>query len=99
MSYRVLTDYRAGMPRTPKDAKPYRLIACHWTAGGAGYNGAIGTIGYMVSTASQRNASYHELWAYDESSDLFSVIRIVPVSHCAHSLNPQQPPGPYTPDA
>ena len=84
VTYRVLSDLRAGMPKTPKDGKPWRLIACHWTAGAAGYAGAVGTIGYMIQTAALRSASYHEIWAYDEATDLFSVIRIVPVTHCAH---------------
>lgn len=98
MTYRVVTDYRAGMPKTAKDGKPYRLIACHWTAGATGYQGAVGTLAYMLSSAAQRNASYHELWSYESGN--FTAIRIVDPRSCAHSLNPQQPPnGPYDPDA
>ena len=100
MSYRVLDDFRAGIPKTLKDSQPYKLIACHWTAGGTGFAGAVSTIGFFVDTAAARNASYHELWAYDEPIDQFSVVRIVRKTHCAHSLNPTQPPtGPYDPDA
>lgn len=100
MSYAVQTDYRSDMPRTAKNGLPWKLIACHDTEGGTGLLGAQGTINFLVNNAGTRNASYHELWWYAEASDGFGVIRIVPTTHCSHSLNPNPPPnGPYEPDA
>jgi len=99
MSYSVTTDYRSGMPKTPKNGLPWKLIACHDTEGGTGRLGALGTISFLVTNAATRNASYHELWWYAEPTDEFGVIRIVPKTHCSHSLNPQPPPnGSYQPD-
>ena len=99
MTYSVTTDYRAGMPKTSKNGLPVKLIACHDTEGGTGITGARGTISYLISVAATRSASYHEIWSYDEPLDAFNVIRIVPPTHCSHSLNPVPPPdGSYQPD-
>ena len=100
MSYQVTIDYRSGMPKTIKNQLPMRLIAAHDTEGGTGIVGAQGTISYLVSVEDTRNASYHELWAYDEILNAFAVVRIVPPTHCAHSVNPTPAPnGSYKPDA
>lgn len=95
---RVRDFYLAGMPSTSRGTNgPFRLIACHTTEGTPGVAGAEATARFMVSTASTRNASYHELWAW-EGGDLH-VLRIVPPTRAAHSVAPQPPPGPYEPDA
>lgn len=103
-AYRVENRFLPGMPRTPRDARPFRLIAAHDTEGAAGYQGAIDTLAWMVSTAAERNASYHELWAWDPGRDEFTVIRSVPPGYASHSVAPQ-PTDPasglplYQPDA
>lgn len=89
--YKVTTDYRSGMPSSPKSAAPFTMFACHDTEGLTGVAGAKSTISFLVSSATRRNASYHELWAYDEANDDFTVIKIVPPNRAAHSLNPTPP--------
>lgn len=89
MSYSVVTQYDSRMPSWPKNSSPYRLIACHDTEGGTGRAGALATIKFLIDTAAQRGASYHELWWYHEATDEFGVIRIVPPSRAAGSVAPR----------
>lgn len=99
--YNVREDYRAGIPQTPTGTiGPFLMIAEHDTEGGTGDAGAIGTIYFLIDRA-DRNASYHELWAWDEGTRIFRVRRIVPPTSAAHSVNPFPPSkgGSYEPDA
>ena len=96
MSYSVITHYdTAGYPSWPKDSKPYRLVFAHTTEGGTGVAGALSTLAWMVQTASTRNASYHEFWAWDGSS--FTAIRVLRPNRAAGSVNPNPPD--YAPDS
>lgn len=95
-TYRVVNDFRTGMPQTPTGTVgPFRMIALHDTEGGVGDGGALGTIRYLIDN-SERNASYHEIWAWDEGARIFTVRRIVPATSAAHSMNPFPPT--YAPD-
>jgi hypothetical protein len=99
--YIVKNDYRAGIPQTPTGTiGPFRMVALHDTEGGVGDAGAIGTI-YFLIERSDRNASYHELWSWNETTRSFVVRRIVPPTSAAHSVNPFPPSkgGSYEPDA
>ena len=99
--YQVFANYRAGVPQTPTGTVgPFLMLALHDTEGGAGYSGAMGTLQFLIDRA-DRNASYHELWAWDVSTRTFTVIRIVPPTSAAHSVNPFPPSkgGSYEPDA
>lgn len=103
--YEIIDAFDPAMPSSAKNATPFTAIACHDTEGGTGRAGARGTITFLKSTASTRNASYHEIIAYETTpTKRFTVFRIVPASRCAHSIAPQ-PISPdsglplYTPDA
>lgn len=107
MKYRVLEHYlhNDGLPSTPRGTRgPMRAIAVHDTEGGAGLQGAWNTISWMVATASLRNASYHEFWAWEAGTKEFTAIVCIPPSHASHSVAPQ-PTSPtsglplYEPDA
>ena len=88
------------VPSSPGDGTPFTLFACHDTEGGTGRTGASGTIQFLHDTAAVRNASYHEVWGWDEAGGgVLTVFRIVPANRAAHSIAPQPPPGPYEPDA
>lgn len=101
MEYRVINDFRPEMPQTKTGmVGPFRMIALHDTEGGVGDVGSRNTANFLVSTAADRNASYHELWGWDEATKVFTVRRIVPPTSAAHSVNPFPPPGgSYQPDA
>lgn len=101
MTYRVITDYRAGIPQTPTGTVgPFRMIALHDTEGGVGEKGALGTIQFLIDRK-DRNASYHEIWSWEELTKAFTARRIVPPTSAAHSVNPFPPSagGSYEPDA
>lgn len=89
-AYKIEDDFRTGIPQTAflNGAGPFRGISCHWTAGAPGYNGAKGTINFLVNNAS-RNASYHEIWWWENKT--FGVIRIVRPDRASHSMNPTPP--------
>lgn len=99
-TYKIVNDYRTGMPQTPTgQVGPFLMVALHDTEGGVGVPGALGTIQFLIDRA-DRNASYHEIWAWNESTKAFTVFRIVPITSAAHSVYPVPPPdGPYEPDA
>lgn len=100
-TYRVVADYRSGIPQTPTGTiGPFLMLALHDSEGGVGDKGAIGTIQFLIDRP-DRNASYHEIWAWDEATKVFTVRRIVPPTSAAHSLNPFPPSkgGSYEPDA
>ena len=92
MAYQyVVQDYFvSGMPQTVfyGGAGPFRGISCHWTAGGPGRQGALGTVNFLVNNAG-RNASYHEIWYWENKT--FGVLRIVPPQNASHSMNPAPP--------
>jgi hypothetical protein len=95
MTYSVQTYFLPAMPKTLRRGETFRLIACHTTEGGAGFAGAKATADWMAATAAQRNASYHEMWAWDPPT--FTVLQLVPATHASHSVGPQVDV--YTPDA
>jgi hypothetical protein len=100
-TYEVIEDYRDAVPQTRTGTVgPFLLFALHDTEGGTGDVGAIGTLYFLMQRA-DRNASYHELWSWDEDKRRFRVRRIVPPTSAAHSLNPFPPfkGGSYEPDA
>lgn len=99
MTYVVENSFDSRIPQTPKNSAPYLMVVCHDTEGGTGRAGALGTKSFLINRA-DRNASYHEMWWYHESTDEFGVLKIVPTSSAAHSVNPVPPPnGYYTPDS
>lgn len=81
------------LPSSPGDGTPYTLIACHDTEGAPGAQGAWDTASWMHATAAQRNASYHEIWGWDDP--VLTVLRLVEPSRAAHSIAPQ----PISPDS
>lgn len=92
MSLRVVQHllHLDGMPSTPRGTRSsQRAIAAHDTEGEVGEQGAWNTISWMHATAPQRNASYNELWAFNEATGELLVIVVVPSSHAAHSIAPQ----------
>lgn len=98
--YTKVAPLPSGMPSWPKDAKPWGLIACHDTEGGTGKAGAQGTIDFLLSTAASRQASYHEIWAWE--AGILTVYQIVPPTRAAGSINPVpygEPNGAYDPDS
>lgn len=100
-TYRIINDYRAGVPQTPMGrVLNFLMVALHDTEGGVGDAGARGTIQFLIDRA-DRNASYHEIWAWNEATKTFTVFRIVRTTSAAHSLNPFPPSkgGSYEPDA
>jgi hypothetical protein len=92
MSLRVLQHHlhQSGLPATSRGANgPFRAVACHDTEGETGEQGAWNTISWMIATAAARNASYHEVWAFDEhAGDLLAIVAI-PLTHASHSIAPQ----------
>jgi hypothetical protein len=89
-TYKIENNYRAGVPQTAfaGGAGPYRGISCHWTAGGKGRAGALGTVQFFIDLA-DRNASYHEIWWWENKT--FGVMRVVPAANASHSMNPTPP--------
>lgn len=99
--YQVINEFRDGVPQTPTGTVgPFRILAQHDTEGGAGLTGARGTLQFLIDRQ-DRNASYHEIWAWDAETRTFTVLRIVPATSAAHSINPYPPSagGSYEPDA
>ena len=43
----------------------------------------------MIATAAARNASYHEVWAFDENAGELLAIIAIPFTHASHSIAPQ----------
>lgn len=100
-TYRIVKDYRPDIPQTPTGTVgPFLMAALHDTEGGVGDAGALATIRFLIDRK-DRNASYHELWSWDEATRVFTVRRIVPPTSAAHSINPYPPSkgGSYEPDA
>jgi len=92
MSLRVLQHHlhQSGLPATSRGANgPFRAVACHDTEGETGEQGAWNTLSWMIATAAARNASYHELWAFDESGGELLAIVAIPLTHASHSIAPQ----------
>jgi hypothetical protein len=100
VSYVEETILRAGVPQTVlSGGLQARGLAMHWTAGGTGRKGALGTLQFFIDRA-DRNASYHGLVYWELLAKVLGVIWIVPLSRAAHSMNPAQPPnGPWEPNA
>lgn len=99
--YQVINEFRSGVPQTPfGTVGPFRMLALHDTEGGAGLTGARGTLQFLIDRQ-DRNASYHEIWAWDEATKTFTALRIVPATSAAHSINPYPPSagGSYEPDS
>lgn len=100
-TYKVETMYDNRIPQTALlNFKPTG-IAMHWTAGGTGWQGAIDTRQFFMDTAAQRNASYHCLVYWEESTRTFGIIWIVAPTIAAHSIAPQPASigGSYDPNA
>ena len=92
MSLRVLQHHlhQSGLPATSRGGNgPFRAVACHDTEGETGEQGAWNTLSWMVATAADRNASYHEVWAFEESTGDLLAIVAVPMTHASHSIAPQ----------
>ena len=92
MSLRVLQHHlhQSGLPATSRGANgPFRAVACHDTEGEPGEQGAWNTLSWMIATAAARNASYHEVWAFNESSGELLAIVAIPLTHASHSIAPQ----------
>lgn len=92
MSLRVLQHHlhQSGLPATSRGANgPFRAVACHDTEGETGEQGAWNTLSWMIATAAARNASYHEVWAFDESGGELLAIVAIPLTHASHSIAPQ----------
>ena len=92
MSLRVLQHHlhQSGLPATSRGGNgPFRAVACHDTEGEPGEQGAWNTLSWMVATAADRNASYHEVWAFDEGAGDLLAIVAVPLTHASHSIAPQ----------
>ena len=92
MSLRVLQHHlhQSGLPATSRGANgPFRAVACHDTEGETGEQGAWNTLSWMIATAAARNASYHEVWAFDEAAGELLAIVAVPLTHASHSIAPQ----------
>ena len=92
MSLRVLQHHlhQSGLPATSRGGNgPFRAVACHDTEGETGEQGAWNTLSWMVATAADRNASYHEVWAFDEGAGDLLAIVAVPLTHASHSIAPQ----------
>lgn len=92
MSLRVVQHHlhQNGLPATSRGGNgPFRAVACHDTEGETGEQGAWNTLSWMIATAAARNASYHEVWAFDEGSGELLAIVAVPLTHAAHSIAPQ----------
>lgn len=99
--YRVVEDYREDVPQTSSGViGPFLCFVLHDTEGGVGDSGALGTLRFLIDRK-DRNASYHELWSWEEATRVFTARRIVPPTSAAHSLNPFPPSqgGSYEPDA
>ncbi|MCA1570875.1 MAG: hypothetical protein LC798_11260 [Chloroflexi bacterium] len=97
MTYRVIERYDSRMPSSPRNRARFVCIFGHDTEGGVGAAGAQGTINFLINTAGTRNASYSEMWAFEQGSGDFTVLRIVPPTRAAHSVSPHPPV--YNPDA
>lgn len=88
-TYKVEIMYDSRIPQTALlNFKPTG-IAEHWTAGGVGRAGALGTRQFFMDTAAERNASYHVLVYWEPTTRTFGVIWIVPPTVAAHSIAPQ----------
>jgi hypothetical protein len=88
MSLVVETNYVPGIPQTAIPNFAPTAVFHHWTAGGPGRQGALGTIQHFVNTRYTTNASYHIL-TFVEDGHLVAMW-IVPPSRAAHSLAPSQ---------
>ena len=86
-TYKIEDHFVAGIPQTAfiGGRGPTKGIAGHWTVGGTGRAGALGTVAYFINNP-HLNASYHELWYWENKT--FGVLRIVPPQNAAHSMNP-----------
>lgn len=92
MSLRVVQHHlhQSGLPATSRGGNgPFRAVACHDTEGETGEQGAWNTLSWMVATAAERNASYHEVWAFDEHAGEVLAIVAIPFTHASHSIAPQ----------
>ena len=92
MSLRVLQHHlhQSGLPATSRGGNgPFRAVACHDTEGETGEQGAWNTLSWMIATAAARNASYHEVWAFDEAAGELLAIVAIPFTHASHSIAPQ----------
>lgn len=104
MTYEVVNAKDSRMPSSAGNGTPFTLLASHDTEGGTGPRGAEGTITFLINTAAERNASYHEIVSYEPTIRRFRVYETVDGSRAAHSIAPQ-PISPtsglplYTPDA
>lgn len=96
-SYEIIDATDTRMPSTARNGTPFLVLAEHDTEGGTGPAGAEGTIAFLINTASQRNASYHEVISYEPARQRFRVYVIVPGNRAAHSIHPVPPT--YSPDA
>ncbi len=83
-------------PSSAGNGTDFTAFLCHDTEGGTGRNGAIGTIRFLIDSA-YRNASYHEIWWFEETLGQCGVIQVVPITRAAHSVNPFPPD--YAPDS
>lgn len=88
MSLVVETNYVAGIPQTALPGFAPGAVFWHWTAGGTGRAGALGTIQHFVNTRYTVNASYHIL-VFPENGHLVAMW-IVPPTRAAHSVAPSQ---------
>jgi hypothetical protein len=77
------------VPSSVSNGTPFKAYACHTTEGGVGRSGAYGTAEYLVSVAATRNASYHEMPWWNESSKTGGVLILLPPTRAAHSIAPQ----------
>ncbi|MEO7397742.1 MAG: hypothetical protein ABIW84_04185 [Ilumatobacteraceae bacterium] len=98
--YKTEINLAAGVPQTAfAVAMKPRGIALHWTAGGTGRAGALGTVKYFIDTRATVNASYHVLVFWE--GGVLTAMWIVPSTRASHSMNPKpvSQGGPYAPNA
>jgi hypothetical protein len=91
MSVRIEQNLANGIPQTAVTGFAPRGIAWHWTAGGTGRAGALGTIQHFINTRLTVNASYHVLFWHEHKADgtcLTVFMVIVPYTRASHSMNP-----------
>ncbi len=85
---RVEANYASGVPQTIVSGFAPRGLAMHWTAGGTGRAGALGTLKYLIDSRYVTNASYHILVWPDYTAQATYAMWIVPPGRASHSMNP-----------